>query len=340
LIDQQIDPAVEIKKRRDAAAQRITFDTLRTEFLKHFEQKKKHGEASRILHREFKAWEGRFADEITAEDVDDAIQLIVRRNARYQAINTFGYVRSMYSWAMGVPRMRIKSSPCEGLKTERLIGKKQKRRRVLNDAELRAIWNACDDDRCVYPYGQIAKLLILTAVREAEIGRLSWPEIDNLDDAKSALLIVPSERVKGEDDDPPPPHEVPLTRQMVDIISSMPRLSGPFVFSTTHGERPVNGWAKAKRRLDELSGVTGWIFHDLRRTARTRISAIPAEEHVRELLVAHGRRGIQAHYDQHKYRDEKRELLEAWGERLTQIVNPLPPPARSNVVPFGAAIAS
>ena len=58
---------------------------------------------------------------------------------------------------------------------------------------------------------------------------------------------------------------------------------------------------------------------------RTRISAIPAEEHVREALLAHGRRGIQAHYDQHRYRLEKRQLLEAWEKKLLGIVEPPPP---------------
>ena len=82
--------------------------------------------------------------------------------------------------------------------------------------------------------------------------------------------------------------------------------------------------AHAKQRLDAISGVTGWVFHDLRRTVRTRISAIPAEEHVREALLAHGRRGIQAHYDQHKYRDEKRDLLERWEKVLLSIVDPPP----------------
>ena len=57
---------------------------------------------------------------------------------------------------------------------------------------------------------------------------------------------------------------------------------------------------------------------------RTRISAIPAEEHVREALLAHGRRGIQAHYDQHRYRAEKRHLLEAWEKKLLAIAEPPP----------------
>jgi integrase len=111
---------------------------------------------------------------------------------------------------------------------------------------------------------------------------------------------------------------------MVEILDAVPEFAGPYVFTSTDGQKPVNGWSKAKERIDKLSGVTGWRFHDLRRTVRTRISAIPAEEHVREALLAHGRRGIQAHYDQHRYRAEKRHLLEAWEKKLLAIAEPPP----------------
>ncbi len=209
-----------------------------------------------------------------------------------------------------------------GLKSEKLIGKKKPRTRVLKDHELRAIWNTCD--QMGYPYGPIIRLLMLTGVRENQIARMRRGElIETTEDGQ--LLVIPSERMKGEEDDPPPPHEVPLTATMAEIIDSLPRFDGPYVFTTTVGAKAVNSWSKAKARFDELSGVTGWVFHDVRRTVRTRISAIPAEEHVREALLAHGRRGIQAHYDQHKYRDEKRRLLEQWGEKLQKVINPPPP---------------
>src|SRR6516225_3719291 len=48
------------------------------------------------------------------------------------------------------------------------------RTRVLTDAELKAIWNALDDDR----YGAIVKLLALTALRREEVGGLRWSEVD------------------------------------------------------------------------------------------------------------------------------------------------------------------
>jgi integrase len=323
LLSRGIDPAGEARRRKVEATKRITFPALRDAFLQHYEGKAKHGEATRILSKDFACWNHHLADEIDAQDVDAAIQVILGRGSKHQALNAYGYVRTMYRWAMGQPRLNVKASPCANLSAELLIGKKRKRTHVLEDHEIRAIWAACEKDG--YPYGQITQLLLLTAVRESQIGRASRSELQN-DENGEPMLVVPSPRMKGDhDDEPPPPHEIPLTPRMAAIINSLPQYAGPYLFSHKGGKSPVNGWSRAKMRLDALSGVTGWKFHDLRRTARTRISAIPAEEHVREALLAHGRRGIQAHYDQHKYRAEKRHLLQEWDGRLQKILNPLPP---------------
>jgi len=323
LLSRGIDPAGEARRRKVEATKHITFPALRDAFLQHYEGKAKHGEATRILSKDFACWNHHLADEIDAQDVDAAIQVILGRGSKHQALNAYGYVRTMYRWAMGQPRLNVKASPCANLSAELLIGKKRKRTHVLKDHEIRAIWAACEKDG--YPYGQITQLLLLTAVRESQIGRASRSELQN-DENGEPMLVVPSPRMKGDhDDEPPPPHEIPLTPRMAAIINSLPQYAGPYLFSHKGGKSPVNGWSRAKMRLDALSGVTGWKFHDLRRTARTRISAIPAEEHVREALLAHGRRGIQAHYDQHKYRAEKRHLLQEWDGRLQKILNPLPP---------------
>lgn len=323
LLSRGIDPAGEARRRKVEATKRITFPALRDAFLQHYEGKAKHGEATRILSKDFACWNHHLADEIDAQDVDAAIQVILGRGSKHQALNAYGYVRTMYRWAMGQPRLNVKASPCANLSAELLIGKKRKRTHVLKDHEIRAIWAACEKDG--YPYGQITQLLLLTAVRESQIGRASRSELQN-DENGEPMLVVPSPRMKGDhDDEPPPPHEIPLTPRMAAIINSLPQYAGPYLFSHKGGKSPVNGWSRAKMRLDALSGVTGWKFHDLRRTARTRISAIPAEEHVREALLAHGRRGIQGHYDQHKYRAEKRHLLQEWDGRLQKILNPLPP---------------
>ena len=47
---------------------------------------------------------------------------------------------------------------------------------------------------------------------------------------------------------------------------------------------PLNGWSKSKVALDEISGITGWTLHDLRRTFATRLAGLGVPIHVIEKL--------------------------------------------------------
>src|SRR5439155_19673634 len=107
------------------------------------------------------------------------------------------------------------------------------------------------------------------------------------------------------------------------LLWGLPHFSGgSCVFTTTGGEKPVHGFSKAKARIDKLSGVTDWVIHDLRSTARTHFSALPVQDLVRELVIAHAKPGLHKVYDQHAYEDEKRQCLNLWERRLLAILNP------------------
>src|SRR5262249_7332853 len=87
---------------------------------------------------------------------------------------------------------------------------------------------------------------------------------------------------------------------------------GDHLFSTTFGEKPVSGFSKAKRRLDRkmtrtwrtlgrISGIDrrkaevgDWVIHDIRRTVRTGLSALPVPggELVPELRHPHTKPGL------------------------------------------------
>ncbi len=141
---------------------------------------------------------------------------------------------------------------------------------------------------------------------------MAWQEVD----FGRRLWTIPAERMKGDR-----AHEVPLSPDALALLKSLPRFNaGDFVFSTTSGAKPVNGFSKAKERLDKLSGVTGWKFHDLRRTMRTHLSALPVQDMVRELVIAHAKPGLHKVYDRHSYEAEKRECLELWEARLRDVV--------------------
>jgi integrase len=329
LIGKGIDPKVEAARER-AVAQRQqmnTFGVVAHEFLeRHAATLKKAKEAHRIVEQEFiKRWGSRPITDILPEEVAAAIRAIVRRGAPYQAHNALGYIRRLFNWAIGTHEFGIDASPVERLKPGDLIGKREARDRVLTDAELRAVWDAAEN--MGYPYGPCIRLLILTGQRENEVADMRWSEVD----FSKRLLTIASQRMKGGR-----VHEVPLTPVAVELLRALPRFTGDCVFTTTGGEKPINGFGKTKVRIDKLSGVAAdWVFHDLRRTMRTHLSALPVQDLVRELTIAHAKPGLHKVYDQHAYRDEKRQCLELWERRLLSIVEP--PPEGKNVLPLRAA---
>ena len=65
-----------------------------------------------------------------------------------------------------------------------------------------------------------------------------------------------------------------------------------------------------------------WVIHDVRRTMRTGLSALPVPDLVRELVIAHTKPGLHKVYDQHAYLDEKRRALDLWTARLRDILKP------------------
>src|SRR5262245_66074154 len=96
-------------------------------------------------------------------------------------------------------------------------GKAVKRDRVLDAAELKAVWKAAE--RAAWPYGPAIRLLILTAARREEIGALLWSEIHGDE------IRISAERSKtGE------PRIIPLSSAALALIQDL-RHVGDHVFS-------------------------------------------------------------------------------------------------------------
>src|SRR5262249_16780590 len=136
------------------------------------------------------------------------------------------------------------------------------RERVLKDAELAAVWNACayaDDD-----YGKIVRLLILTGARRDEIGGMAWSELDKA----NRTWTLPAERAKNHR-----ALKLPLPDLAWDIIEGVERRDfNEHLFG--RGQYGFNSWSVTKRALHQRAGVTGWTVHDLRRSAATGMADI------------------------------------------------------------------
>jgi integrase len=335
-IKRGIDPTAEEKSKREAEArkQETSFLAVAEGFIADRLANQRRGhEAARDLRKVFiqeAGWGNRPITEITALDVRNAIRPYKDAGKIHHAHNLLSYARRVFNWAIDQQVYAgLETSPCDRLKPKAIIGKKTQRSRVLNDAELQAAWRAAD--KLGYAYGPLFKMLLLTGQRKSEVAEARWREID----LAKKLWTIPAERMKAD-----AAHIVPLSDDAIGVLKSLPRFNGgDYLFSAHVGARPVAAFSAAKHRLDaaiadELSGeIPPFVIHDIRRTVRTGLSAIPnISDLVRELVIGHTKPGLHKVYDQFSYLDEKRFALDAWAARLRSIVDP---PA-ANVVELAA----
>lgn len=315
-----------------------SFDVVVQEYLKrHVAGQRKAKDVEREIRKELlPRWRNKTLSSITRHDVIRLVDEIKDRGALYQAHNVLGHAKTFFNWAIERGIYGIETSPCDRIRPSRLIGPKAPRQRVLSDIEIAAFWRATG--QLGYPIGSLFQMLLLTGQRKSEVAEARWREFD----LRKRIWTVPSERFKSD-----AVHNVPLSADVLALLEKLPRWKGSdFLFSSNGGKAPVNGFSKAKRRLDRrmllsvraIARMRGedartvrlepFVLHDLRRTMRTRLSSLRVVDAVAEMVIGHGRKGIQRIYDQHQYLDEMKEALDVWAALLRSIVEHQP----SNVV--------
>jgi integrase len=208
------------------------------------------------------------------------------------------------NWA--VERGYLEANPLAAVKRRKNL--ETPRGRVLSDAELRAIWHTADS--LSDPSRALVKVLALLGQRRDEIRCMPRSEIV----AGTNDWLLPARRNKPKRD-----HLLPLPSAVVEIINSLPN-TGPYVFSAD-GKRPYAGQRRLLANLRRKSGVTGWTFHDLRRTCATGMAAIGIAQDTIDRVLNHAKGKLAGTYNVHDYSAEKAGALKAWAERVAIVVS-------------------
>jgi integrase len=267
-------------------------------------------EVERILTRELAHWAERSIQTITRRDVIELMDDITDRGAPYMANRTLAHVRRLFGWAM--ERGIVTASPVVGVGAP---AREVSRDRVLDNAELAAVWQACE--ALGWPFCPIVRLLIVTGARRDEVASMRWRDLH----LERTEWRLPREAVKADRE-----HVIPLSVVALEIIADLAQIDrSPLVFPANRASstNPVSGFSGAKRRLDQLSGVEGWRYHDIRRTVATGLQRLGVRLEVTEAVLGHvsgSRSGIVGVYQRHEYRDEKAAALAAWGREVERIV--------------------
>jgi integrase len=351
MVVQGLDPAIEEERERQEALRKLatTFNVVAEDFIREkLPGERKGKEIERDIRRDLlPRWKDKPIAAITDLDVLAVIKAKMP-NGKVGARNLLALIRRLFRWAIAQRTYGLAHSPCEGLQASAVLGEvKGSRDRIHSDDEIFAFWRAAG--RMPKPYGAVYQGLMLTALRLNEMADASRSEFNHRD----RVWVIPAGRMKGRNAGKKQArtHAVPLTEDFLTVLEGLPKLNGgPYLFSTTNGEKPIWMGTKVKQQLDRrmlrtlraLARVRGedtrtvklphFVNHDIRRTVRSRLSRLKVAEEAREAVLAHARPGIKGVYDVYDYLDEKREALELWAARLREIVAP----PQDNVIKFVA----
>lgn len=254
----------------------------------------------------FTAWGDRPIRSIKRAEVRDLIDAV---NGETLPNRILALVNTIFRYALA--RDWIEASPSEAIEKP---SPERARDRVLSMEELVSVWRACE--LLGFPYGPLTRLLILTAQRKGEVTNMVWSEID----LKAATWTIPAGKTKSSR-----AQLVPLAPQVLNLLRALPQLS-EYAF-TINGETPVNGFGKAKEKLDKFlasrdEAIADWRFHDIRRSVATHMVRLGVAQPVVKRVLNHAAQGVtDRHYALHDYAPEKRHALDLWAAEIDRAVN-------------------
>ena len=236
--------------------------------------------------------------------------------ATWQALSI---VKNMTKW--GSKRQFIfNKCPLEISPNQDLKLKKVAVSRVLTDDEIKIFYSTLNTSR-IPPHSKIMlQLLLHFACRGNEL-RLAKKSHFNFEEK---TWIVPAENHKAGYKT-----NEPLIRPIIDEV--IPLLK--FAFALSNGEyafspdtAPVyrSTLCRHARIIIKNSKKAGnpmerWTIHDLRRTARSRLSRLTHSD-VAEKMVGHSFQGVRKIYDRYDYLEEQTQAYKAWWKEVDSIV--------------------
>jgi integrase len=304
-VDSGAPPASPVPHPRSSSA--LTLGTLLNRYetvrLREGHRIKTFPKTMRALRRHFRPWLGLPAGEFTKSDLRSVRDRMVEAGTVIEANRLLAVTGALMKWAAQEDLIpvnfvsAIRKSP------------EQKRERVLSKAEIKAIWHACEalgSSEVMRNYGRLARFLLLTAQRRSEVAALRYGHI--IDHTWRQTENKASR-----------PHSLPLPALALTLVGRGE--ARDLVFRGRDGK--INCFSLLKRRLDKVSGVTGWRLHDLRRSAASHMQDLGVRNDIVQGILNHSLPGVAGVYLRAELEKQKADALAAWAVALTKIVGPL-----------------
>jgi integrase len=245
----------------------------------------------------------------------------------------FGALSRFLDWCQDAGH--IATNPCALVARARRPKAVQSRSHYLTLAELARVWKAADglDERV---WRDFARFLIAMPCRRGEAAAMAWPHVD-LD---AAEWRQPSHMTKNRQ-----AHRLHLHSLAVDVLRERRKATAGngLVFPAPRSGSVLTTFSAIKAALDEAIGkhgnaLTGWTWHDTRRSFATALGEAGVSETVADAVLNHRQAatpgGVLGVYQRGSRWPEQMRAMELWGKMLAKAITGAEAPV--NVVPMVA----
>ncbi|HGM4779777.1 TPA: tyrosine-type recombinase/integrase [Serratia marcescens] len=287
-------------------------------------------QAQRLVKLQY--WERAFARHVTpfvGSMIVDEMQIShwqpVFKRMRDSGAETFAgimlsKIKQVFSYCLRTGKIRI--NPLAALRISDVGKPVGTGKRYFSDAEIGLFWLTLESSRIYHQNKIFIKLLLLTGCRGVELRKAKKGEFD----LKNRTWRVPAEHSKTRQ-----PFVRGLSEDAVKLIDEamalFPHINQLFPPAIVQGDRPMSAGVllNMAEQLRNEMGVHDWAMHDLRRTAKTKMSELGIEPHVSEKVLGHKLGGEMAVYDQHSYLKEQQNALDVWADHVASCVSSMRP---------------
>lgn len=266
--------------------------------------------------------------DLTAADVRRLLDLNADRPATVRA--RFGALSRFLDWCIDAGHIEVNA--CLMVAKARRPKTVQARAHYLTPADLVKLWRAADE--LAHPaWRDLARLLIALPCRRGEAAALDWRDLDL---AAAEWRQAAGTTKNGE------AHRLHLHPLALDLLRARHKAIGEpgagLVFPSPEVGKAVDTFSAIKRTLDAKAGLTGWRWHDFRRSFATTLGEAGVAESVADAMLNHKasatRGGVLGVYQRATNWPGQVQAMQAWGAALAAALAPKGKPVAGMVMPM------
>jgi integrase len=196
----------------------------------------------------------------------------------------------------------------------RFIGKARKRSRVLTPSEIRLYLRTVYQSNIRRQFKLALHIILLTLSRKSELLLARWEHVN----FEAGEWLIPEKNAKTAK-----PHIVYLSTQVAAMFRELKALAGDSELVMPGRGSLVRPFADnaLNKALDGLTfDMDPLTIHDLRRTGATLLTENGFNKDVIEKALSHEAVGIRAVYIVAEYAEQRKKMLQWWGDYVDSIV--------------------